>query len=152
MDATWKLGPVENFCLASSGSMTSPERAILVVEDDPGMREALGKLLLAAGFDVAVFPSAEEFLRAGAASRASCLVFDIRLPGMSGIDLYRRLVEYGIRPPVVFITAHGGAEVRAETEELGAAAYLQKPFGGRQLLDAVEAATGRGAAQPARTA
>jgi FixJ family two-component response regulator len=132
--------------------MTSPERSILVVEDDPGMREALEKLLLAAGFGVTTFPSAEEFLRAGAAGRAACLIFDIRLPGMSGIDLYRRLNEYGIRRPVVFITAHGDAQVRAETEALGASAYLQKPFGGRQLLEAVEAAAGNGAAREAHPA
>jgi FixJ family two-component response regulator len=117
-----------------------PEREAVVVEDDPGMRTALEKLLAAAGIRAATFPSAEALLDAGGPGAAGCLVLDIRLPGLSGLELYRELRARGPVPPVIFITAFDDPSVRREAGRLGAAGYLIKPFGGRELVDAVSAA------------
>jgi FixJ family two-component response regulator len=121
-----------------------PEREVVVVEDDPGMRGALENVLGAAGIPAIVFPSAEALLDSGVASGAGCLVLDIRLPGLSGLELCRELQARGIAPPVIFITAFDEPAVRRETERLGAAGYLIKPFGGRLFLDAVAAALAPG--------
>jgi len=117
-------------------------RPIVVVEDDPGMREALEKVLGAAGFEVASFTSAEALLAAGVPALAGCWVFDVRLPGISGLELYRTLVARGIMAPVVFITAFDDPAVREEAQRLGAAGFLVKPFGGRQLAEAVVVVAG----------
>ncbi|HEX4438525.1 MAG TPA: response regulator [Thermoanaerobaculia bacterium] len=123
-------------------------REIVVVEDDPGMRDALRKLLAAAGLHAAAFASPEELLASGAAADAGCLIFDVRLPQASGPELYRRLKRMGIHPPVIFMTAFDDPAPRADAERLGAAGYLVKPFGGRELVDAVVAALG-GSCRPA---
>ena len=109
---------------------------IAIVEDDFGMREALTRMLKAAGFDARGYDSAEAFLETKC-PRAGCLVVDVHLPGASGIDLQRRLTEDGEACPVVFITAHDTPRLRREAEELGAVAFLAKPFEGRLLLEAV---------------
>ncbi len=119
---------------------------IAIVEDDFGMREALTRMLKAAGFEARGYASAEDFLETEC-PRAGCLVADIHLPGASGIDLQRRLTEDGEACPVVFITAHDSPRLRREAEELGAVAFLAKPFEGRLLLAAVgEALGGKGGA------
>jgi FixJ family two-component response regulator len=117
-------------------------RGVVVVEDDAGLRTALEKVLSAGGHGPMTFESAEALLASGAAAGAGCLVLDIRLPGMSGVELYRVLVARGDAPPVIFITAHDEPAVRAETRRLGAAAYLVKPFRGRELVDAIGEAIG----------
>jgi FixJ family two-component response regulator len=109
---------------------------ILVAEDDASMSQALERILRAGGFEAAVFPSAEAALAGGAGS-ADCLVLDVRLPGMSGFELYRRLVQDGCQAPVIFITAHDEPALREEAERLGALRFLLKPFPGQMLLDAV---------------
>lgn len=114
----------------------------MIVEDDPGMREALERVLSAAGFRVATYPSAEDLLDTGVSPEAVCWVFDIRLPGISGLELYRALTELGPTSPVIFMTAFDEPFVRQYAHKLGAAAYLIKPFGGRELVDAVNAAAG----------
>src|SRR4029450_3138060 len=113
---------------------------IIVVEDDPGMGEALERVLSAAGFRVAVYPSAEALLESAAAAGAACFVFDIHLPGLSGLELRRRLTADGHRAPVIFITAHDDRATRAQAAALGAAAYLPKPFRGTDLLRAISGA------------
>lgn len=123
--------------------MSPRKNAIGIVEDDAGMREALRRMLKAAGFEARAYGSAEAFLEAGCAADLGCLVLDIHLPGASGIDLQRRLSEEGQERPVIFITAHDTAPLRREAEELGAVAFLAKPFEGHQLLDAVGEALGR---------
>jgi FixJ family two-component response regulator len=115
---------------------------IVVVEDDSGLRQALQKLLNAAGYRPAAFESAEALLASGDVDRAGCLVLDIRLPGTSGIELYRQIAARGAAPPVIFITAHDQPALREEAAKLGAAAYLPKPFPGRDLVEAVAAAVG----------
>jgi FixJ family two-component response regulator len=121
-------------------------REVVVVEDDPGLREALGRVLSAGGFRVATFVSAEALLAAGLPADTGCCVFDIRLPKMSGLELYRTLSARGASPPVIFMTAFDEPSVREEARRLGAAGYLIKPFGGRQLVEAVIAVCGVNAA------
>jgi FixJ family two-component response regulator len=112
--------------------------AIVVVDDDDGLRQALGRVLNAAGFRAETFASAETLLESDAADGAACLVLDIHLPGLSGFELRRALVQSGgAQPPVIFITGHDGPAARAQAEALGAAGYLPKPFAGRTLVAAV---------------
>jgi two-component system response regulator FixJ len=116
------------------------EERILVVEDDRAMREALTRILSVAGFCASGFPSAEALLESGLASEAACLVLDIHLPGISGFELHRRLVDRGLSVPVIFITGVDDEATREKAASTGADAYLAKPFPGRQLIDAVTAA------------
>jgi FixJ family two-component response regulator len=116
---------------------------IVVVEDDASMSQAIERILRVGGFAVVMFASAEAALEAGATTTAGCLVLDIRLPGMSGFELYRELVLSGGQPPVIFITAHDEPAIREEAERMGARSYLAKPFSGRTLLDAVTQALAR---------
>ena len=121
-------------------------REVVVVEDDPGMREALRRVLSAGGFQVTIFESAEALLAAGLPRETACCVFDVRLPGASGLELQRALAARGSAVPVIFMTAFDDPSVRDEACRLGAAAYLMKPFGGRELVEAVIAAVGVNAA------
>jgi len=122
--------------------MPSQMSKIVVVEDDASMGQAVERVLRAGGFAAAMFPSAEDALEADAPRTADCLVLDIHLPGMTGLELYRRLALRGGEPPVIFITAHDEPAVRKEAERMGARGYLPKPFSGRTLLDAVTQALG----------
>jgi FixJ family two-component response regulator len=117
-------------------------REVVVVEDDPGMREALDRLLSAAGLRVAIFASAEALLAAGVPPNAGCWIFDVRLPGLSGLELFRTLAARGATMPVIFMTAFDQPSVREEARRLGSTGYLIKPFGGRQLVEAVIAVVG----------
>ena len=123
-----------------------PEKlgAIVVVEDDASSRRAFERMLNAAGFQTEGFASAESLLETDAASRAACLVFDVRLPGMSGFELRRELVRSGSeQPPVIFITAHDDSAARDHAAALGAAGYLPKPFAGRKLVETVVRVIGK---------
>ena len=110
---------------------------IAVVDDDTSVREALKGLLKSAGFHADVFGSAEEFLDSGQLANTACLILDVRMPGMGGLELQRRVAAAGNRVPVIFITAHGDEELRARALEAGAADYLHKPFSEQTLLDAI---------------
>ena len=120
--------------------MSAGRGQIVVVEDDFGMRRALARVLGAAGFSTSVFASGEALLESHGANEAACLVLDVHLPGVSGFEVQRRLSEAGARKPVIFITAHDNPESRKKAADLGASAYLPKPFPGRDLVQAVEAA------------
>ena len=113
---------------------------IVVVEDDGSLRAAIERLLRASGYDVLVFGDAETLLATDAAAGAACLILDINLPRLSGLDLHDRLCSAGIRPPTIFITAHEHASDRYEARVLRASAYLPKPFPGRTLIDLVRRA------------
>lgn len=116
----------------------SPGKAnIVVVEDDAGLNQALSRLLEAAGFDASTFESAEALLAADTASSADCLVLDLQLPGMSGVQLYEKLKEIPPPPPCIVITAHDDAATRKGIKGIGAAAVLIKPFKGQALVSAV---------------
>ncbi len=111
---------------------------ILVVDDDEGMREALTNLLDAAGFQSAAYASAEALLADGALDGALCVISDVRLPAMSGLDLLTELRTRGVCTPVIAITAHDEPGVRSEAQRRGAVTYLAKPFQGGALLAAIE--------------
>jgi len=110
------------------------------VDDDESMREALESLLEWAGFEVELFASAQEFLSSSRLSDFECLIADVRMPGMTGLQLQRQLTATGFRIPIVFITAHGDDATRARALRAGAVAFLLKPFSEQALLDAVQAA------------
>jgi FixJ family two-component response regulator len=112
-------------------------RRVLVVDDDEGMREALKNLLDAAGFEAVAFASAEAFLRDAIVDGAVCLISDLRLPSMSGLEMLTALRARGEQIPVIAITAHDEPGVRDEAMRCGASAYLAKPFLGSALLDTI---------------
>jgi FixJ family two-component response regulator len=113
-----------------------------VVDDDESVREALPDLLRESGYSVQAFASAEELLDSGDIIRFGCLVLDIAMPGMSGLELHREIRRRGQRIPVVFITANGDQTVRPRLLEQGAVDCLFKPFSETALLSAVSAAEG----------
>ena len=113
---------------------------VSVVDDDASVRESLQSLLRSVGLTVRVFAAAEEFLNSAHLSKTDCLILDVRMPGMSGIELYRDLVAKRCRVPVVFITAHGDDDdARSQALADGAVAYLIKPFSEEELIEAVGA-------------
>jgi FixJ family two-component response regulator len=112
-------------------------RTIAVIEDDPSMLQGLSRLLSAHGFRVLGFTSAESFLDDVAQGEAACLVVDIHLGGISGIDLKRRLIAAGSDFPVIFMTAVDTEATRQEAVKAGCVAYLRKPFLARLLIDAI---------------
>jgi FixJ family two-component response regulator len=101
---------------------------VLVVEDDESMREAIETFLQAAGIETTMYATAEALLAGGADAGAACVVSDLKLPGMSGLDLLAELRSRGGWPPLILISAHDSATLRLEAERQGAAAYLAKPF------------------------
>ena len=111
-----------------------------MIEDDESMREALTRLLDAAGYESAAYASAEAFLANGVGEDAGCVVSDLRLPAMSGLELLSELRSRGLSSPFILITAHDAPGLREEALRRGAAAYLAKPFPGTVLLDAVRTA------------
>jgi len=114
---------------------------ISVVDDDVSVRKSLDRLIRSVRMDVKVFASAEEFLSSDHPRKADCLILDVRLPGMSGIELHRHLLAREFYTPVIFITAHGSDdEARLEAISKWTVAYLIKPFCGDDLLDAVNMA------------
>jgi FixJ family two-component response regulator len=116
---------------------------IVIVDDDEPLGEGLGSVLKAAGFSVANFGSAEEFLNILDRVSAACMILDVRLPGMSGIELQRRRCEAGVSMPIIFVTAHGDDRLRDSLLETGAAAFLTKPVRSDALLKEIRAAVSR---------
>jgi FixJ family two-component response regulator len=117
-------------------------KLVTIVDDDDLMRNALLGLLKAAGFRAQVFASAEEFLSSGLQHQTACLIADIRMPGMSGLELQAKLNDDHCSIPTIFITAHGGTKMRMEALRAGAAEFLTKPFDNAVLLYHVRAALG----------
>ena len=112
---------------------------IAVVDDDESVRESLARLIRSVGFGVQVFGSGEEFLRAGDRRRADCVILDIRMPGMNGLELQEELAVVAPDLPVIFITAHGSdKEVRARALRAGAVDYLLKPLDQDEVLNAID--------------
>jgi len=117
-------------------------RVISIVDDDQSLRRSLRNLLTSVGFRVETFASAEDFLSSSEQENTGCLVLDLRMGGMHGLDLLRHLAATGSRIPVVILTAHGDDETRQRSLEAGAVAFLGKPFRPDTLLDAVRRALG----------
>jgi len=111
-----------------------PLPLVIVIEDDPASRKSLGRVLRLGGFDAAMFASAEEFLGATLEAPPVGMLLDLQLPGLSGLDLLRRLRAEGSRLPIIVITANTHPGVREEAVRLGCLAYLQKPCDGRTIL------------------
>jgi FixJ family two-component response regulator len=115
-------------------------KIVAIVDDDDLMRSALQGLLKAAGLLARTFASAEEFLRSGYQYDTACLITDIRMPGMSGLELQAQLNADHCRIPTIFITAHGDEKMRMQAMRAGAAEFLAKPFDDEALLESVRAA------------
>jgi FixJ family two-component response regulator len=120
--------------------MPRRRKIVAVVDDDLSMLGATRDLLEACGFATRSFASAEEFLKNGAASQIDCLLLDIHLGGMSGIELRRRLKISDANLPVIFITALDDEDTRVQAQQAGCVAFLHKPYSARQLVDAIEKA------------
>jgi FixJ family two-component response regulator len=119
--------------------MPGLHQSIVVVEDDAGMSKAMERLLRAAGFQPVSFASAEELLQTEAVDSAACLVLDIHLPGLSGLELGRLLLGSDHVKPIIFITGQDEPSLRDEAQRLGCIAYFRKPFDGSALLEAIRA-------------
>jgi FixJ family two-component response regulator len=113
---------------------------VAIVDDDESVRNAVQGLMKAAGLPARGFASAEEFLKSGQQHDAGCLIADIRMPGMSGLELQAQLNAERCRMPIIFITAHGDAKMRMQALRAGAVEFLAKPFDDEALLASVRAA------------
>jgi len=113
---------------------------ISIVDDDDSLRISLASLIRSVGFTALSFTSAEAFLGSPQARESDCLLLDVRMPGMNGLELQRHLVATDWRLPIIFITSHGGDDARAAALAAGAAGFLYKPFRDDELLNALEAA------------
>lgn len=116
---------------------------ITIVDDDESIREALRRLFRSFGFDVATFSSAEEFLDSGDLQASACLILDLRMPGISGLELQSRLVSDNRQVPIVFLTGHDDEQARAQAFEAGAIDFLSKPFTEESLMQSVRLAVDR---------
>jgi|SRR5712691_2044611 len=113
------------------------QEVVFVIDDDASMRNSLSSLFRSIGLKVDVFDSAADFLKVGLPDVASCLVLDVRLPGLSGLDFQTELAKANIRIPIVFITGHGDIPMTVKAMKAGAVEFLTKPFREQDLLDAV---------------
>jgi RNA polymerase sigma factor (sigma-70 family) len=116
---------------------------VFVVDDDATMRESLKNLIRSVGLRVEVFASAQEFLRSKLTDVPGCLVLDVRLPGLSGLDLQKRMADAGMEIPIIFITGHGDIPMTVRALKAGAVEFLTKPFRDQDLLDAIQQALER---------
>ena len=116
---------------------------VFVVDDEVSVREALESLVRSAGFEVETFASAQDFLDRRKADKPGCLVLDVRLPGLSGLDLQKRIVEANQEIPIIFITGHGDVPTSVQAMKAGAVEFLMKPFSDQALLDAIQQAIKR---------
>ena len=115
-------------------------KKVAIIDDDDSIRDSLQGLFKAVELPAEAFASAEEFLNSGQKSQISCLITDIRMPGMSGLDLQARLNAENCRIPIIFITAHGDTKMRMQALRAGAVEFLAKPFNDEALLESVRAA------------
>jgi FixJ family two-component response regulator len=117
--------------------MTSASSLVFVVDDDQSVREGLSSLIRSIGLDVETYASAHEYLRRPPPQSPACLVLDVRMPGLSGLDLQRELANQGREIPIIFVTAHGDIPMTVKAMKAGAAEFLSKPFRDQDLLDAI---------------
>jgi len=123
--------------------MNEPKAVVFVVDDDPSMRGALGNLISSVGLDAKLFASPQEFLQSKQPEVPSCLVLDVRMPGMSGLAFQQELVRLGSELPVIFLTGHADVPMSVRAMKAGAVEFLTKPFHDQELLDAIHAAIER---------
>src|SRR6516165_813440 len=123
--------------------MSETDAMVFVVDDDAPMRESLKNLIRSVGLRVELFSSAQEFLRSKRLDLPSCLVLDVRLPGLSGLDLQKRTTEAGMEIPIIFITGHGDIPMSVRAMKAGAVEFLTKPFRDQNLRDSIREALER---------
>src|SRR5580693_2014581 len=116
---------------------------VFIIDDDRGMRQSIQDLVESVGLRAESFATGEEFLKRKRTNDPSCLVLDVRLPQMSGLDFQRRLAESGVQIPIIFITAHGDIPMSVKALKSGAVEFLTKPFRDQDLLDAIQQALER---------
>lgn len=115
-------------------------QVVFVIDDDASMREAISRLLSAVGLSAQTFSSGREFLGTTLPDVPGCVILDVRLPGLSGLDLQKEMVEKGIHIPIIFVTGHGDIPMSVQAMKAGAVEFLTKPFRDQDLLDAIRAA------------
>jgi FixJ family two-component response regulator len=120
--------------------MPGPEPTVFIVDDDAQMRESLRNLIRSVGLRVELFASAQEFVQSQHPDSPSCLVLDVRMPGLSGLDLQKQASEAGLEIPIIFITGHGDIPMSVRAMKAGAVEFLTKPFRDQDLLDAIQQA------------
>ena len=123
--------------------MREPDATVFVIDDDAPMRVALMNLIRSVGLKAELFASAQEFLRSKLPDVPSCLILDVRLPGLSGLDLQRRTIEAGMEIPIIFLTGYGDIPMTVRAMKAGAVEFLTKPFRDQDLLDAIQQALER---------
>ena len=123
--------------------MKQIDSIVFVIDDDPSIRQAIESLIRSVGMHVRTFASAQEFMSSTRPDAPACLVLDVRMPGLSGLDLQRELLTAGIRIPVIFITGHGDIPMSVRAMKAGAVEFLTKPFRDQDLLDAISQALER---------
>jgi FixJ family two-component response regulator len=124
-------------------NMTELEPIVIIVDDDPSVRRSTERLIRSAGLNVRTFASAGEFLDYPRPAGPACLVLDVRMPGLSGMDLQRELAQAAVHIPIIFVTGHGDIPMTVRAIKAGAVEFLTKPFRSRNLLDAVHVAIER---------
>jgi RNA polymerase sigma factor (sigma-70 family) len=117
--------------------MAGHDTTVFIVDDDEAVRDSLGLLLRSAGYRARVYPGAHEFLKAFDPRDHGCLVLDIRMPGMTGLELQKHLREIGCNIPIIFITGHGDIPMAVEAVRQGALDFIQKPFSDEELMDRI---------------
>jgi FixJ family two-component response regulator len=123
--------------------MSGPSAVVFVVDDDASVRKSLSRLIAGAGYTVQAFASPREFLARVPAGGPSCVVLDVRMPDVTGLDLQQTLVGAGHEIPIIFITGHGDIPMSVKAMKAGAVDFLTKPFAGRDLLDAIRRAVAK---------
>ena len=123
--------------------MAETDAIVFVIDDDPSVREAIKSLIRSVGMRVETFASAQEFMASKRPDAPASLVLDVRMPGLSGLDLQRELSEAGIKIPIIFITGHGDIPMSVHAMKAGAVEFLTKPFRDQDLLDAISQAIER---------
>ena len=123
--------------------MTAPAPVVFVVDDDPSVRKSLTRAIASAGYTVEAFASARDFMAREPSGGPSCMVLDVRMPGLTGLDLQEALVGAGHRTPIVFITGHGDVSMSVQAMKAGAVDFLTKPFDLKNLLEAIQRAVAK---------
>jgi FixJ family two-component response regulator len=120
--------------------MSDPERIVFVIDDDPLVRDSVADLLDSAGFEVRTFGSATEFVQSERPDLPACLILDVELPGLNGLDLQAELATLGVEMPIIFLTGHGDIPMSVRAMKAGAVGFLTKPFRKEELFDAIHEA------------
>jgi FixJ family two-component response regulator len=123
--------------------LRQPEAVIAIVDDDASVQRGLQRLIRSAGWKVETFASAQEFLARSRAELPNCVLLDLQLPGLSGLDLQKQMAEVGLEIPIVFLTGHGNIPVSVQAMKAGAVQFLTKPVDEQELLQAIEEAVER---------